>query len=89
MEGFDGVMIAGEARNFSCYTDLELSSMAWVNKKDNSILPSIRVGNRMELLIPVLTSEHNGAKIACRAVTSCGTSDRTLTMNVTSEPLVS
>ena len=87
VEGYDGDMIAGEERNFSCYTDLEVSSLAWVNKKDNSILPSTRVGNRIDLSIRVLTSEYNGAKIACRAVTSCGTSDKTISMNVTSEPL--
>ena len=78
-------MTAGEQRNFSCSTDLVVSRLEWVNKTDNNTLVATTIGNRLDLHIPVLSSHHNGAELACRVVSNCGIGERTITLNVTSK----
>ena len=77
-------MTVGEQRNLSCSTDLVISRLEWVNKTDNKTLVTTTVGNRLDLHIPVLSSHHNGAELACRVVSSCGSGERIITLHVTS-----
>ena len=86
--GYDEVMYAGEKRNLSCSTDLTFTRLEWVNKTDNRVLKTTAVGNRVDLLIPSLSTRHNGNKLACRIVTSCGTDEKSITLNITSEHYV-
>ena len=83
--GYDEVMYAGEKRNLSCSTDLTFTRLEWVNKTDNRVLKTTAVGNRVDLLIPSLSTRHNGNKLACRIVTSCGTDEKSITLNITSK----
>ena len=83
--GYDSIVTVGEERTLSCSSDV--FKVKWINKTDNTSLQATSYNHkRVDFHIPIIASHHNGAELACQAV-STNISSEKIILNVTSELL--